>query len=254
MNRIEFEKYLDKLLCPEEFEDYCPNGLQIEGKENLKTVVFALSASFESIDFAVKNKACALVVHHGLFWKFHGTKKITGPFYKRISPLIKNDINLYAYHLPLDAHLEFGNAATLAKLIGLLNIEPFGQYKKNHIGVKGRFNNPTTGAKLKEKLESVLSHPIIHARPTSTELIHTVGIITGGANSEWTQAHAAGLDAYITGEISEHDWHEASEAGVHMFAGGHHATERPGIIALMDKINETYPSLKTIYFESENPA
>ncbi|MFT6603219.1 MAG: putative NIF3 family GTP cyclohydrolase 1 type 2, partial [Bacteriovoracaceae bacterium] len=122
-------KYLKKLLTPEEFSDYGPNGLQIEGSEEIKKIAFAVSATRHSVEKAVSEKADALIVHHGLFWKFHGTRTLTGPFAKRVLPLVKNEINLFAYHLPLDANIEVGNAATVARKIGLQDLEPFGDYK-----------------------------------------------------------------------------------------------------------------------------
>lgn len=255
MIRSELEKFLNITLKPELFDDYCPNGLQIEGKSEIKKVLFALSATKESALHAEKINADALIVHHGLFWKFHGTRTITGTFYKRISPLIKNDINLLGYHLPLDGHIEIGNAASLAKEIGLEELTPFGEYKKAYTGVKGVLSKQLSGIELKNKLENVLQHPVMYSNPLeSNNQIRTIGIITGGANSQWIEAYKLGLDAYITGEMSEHDWHESREAGIHMFAGGHHSTERLGIIALMNKIKTEFPSLEVSYFESENPA
>lgn len=256
MKRIELENYLKNLFRPELFDDYCPNGLQIEGKEEINKIIFSLSATRESAEYTAKNKACALIVHHGLFWKFHGTRTITGTFYKRISPLLKNDINLIAYHLPLDGHIEIGNAATLAHKLELIDLAPFGEYKKAYTGIKGKLSTPLTPSELKSKLESFLNHQALYSNPieNNKRKIETIGIITGGANSQWAEASKLGLDAYITGEMSEHDWHESREAGIHMFAGGHHATERFGIIALMEKMKKDFPELSVEYFESENPA
>jgi dinuclear metal center YbgI/SA1388 family protein len=255
MIRSELENFLNSTLKPEIFDDYCPNGLQIEGKTEIRKILFSLSATKESALHAVKIKADAMIVHHGLFWKFHGVRTITGTFYNRISPLIKNDINLLGYHLPLDGHIEFGNAASLAKEIGLKEITPFGEYKKAFTGVKGKLDKPMSGNELKNILEKILNHHVLYSNPIeSTSPIQTIGIITGGANSQWIEAYKLGLDAYITGEMSEHDWHESREAGVHMFAGGHHSTERLGIMALMNKIKNQFPNLEVSYFESENPA
>lgn len=256
MKRDDLEKYLNSNLKIEIFDDYCPNGLQIEGTNTIKKIVFALSATRESAEYAASKNAHALIVHHGLFWKFHGTRPLTGPFYKRVAPLLKNDINLFGYHLPLDGHIEFGNAASIAKLLELDNIEPFGEYKKAFTGVKGKFKNPLTGKELQSKLEKVLGHHVLWSKPIENEnnKINSIGIITGGAKSEWREAHRLGLDAYLTGEMSEHDWHESRESGIHMFAGGHHATERLGIISLMEKIKTEFPEFEVEYFESENPA
>jgi dinuclear metal center YbgI/SA1388 family protein len=247
-------KYLKKLLASGEFSDYGPNGLQIEGSPNIKKIAFAVSATKHSVARAVEEKADALIVHHGLFWKFHGTRTLTGPFAKRVIPLVKNDINLYGYHLPLDAHMEVGNAACVAKLIGLENLKPFGDYKGSPTGVKGKFSSPQDPIQLKEKIAKILNHDVIHSNPTEVPKISSMGIITGGANGDWALAMRAGLDSYLTGEISEHDWHDASEGEVHFFAGGHHATEQFGVQALMQKIREDHASLELFYIDSENPA
>lgn len=247
-------KYLRKLLTPEEFSDYGPNGLQIEGVSEIKKIAFAVSATRHSIEEAVSKKADALIVHHGLFWKFHGTRTLTGPFAKRVLPLVKNEINLYGYHLPLDAHLEVGNAATVARKIGLTDLEPFGDYKGSPTGVKGKFKTAQDPSSLKKLLACELGHEVIHSCPEEVSEINSMGIITGGANGDWIRAMRAGLDSYLTGEISEHDWHDAKESEVHFFAGGHHATEQFGIQALMQKIREDHASLEVFYIDSENPA
>ena len=186
MNRIILENYLRELLKPDIYDDYCPNGLQIEGKNEISKVLFSVSATRESAEYANKINADILIVHHGLFWKFHGTKPITGPFQKRISPLIKKDINLIAYHLPLDGHLQIGNAAAVAELINLKNLAPFGNYKGASTGVWGEFSTPIKAIDLKKILETKLNHGVLYSSPfDSSNDLKTVAIITGGANSEW---------------------------------------------------------------------
>lgn len=255
MKITELEQYLKTLLKPELYEDYCPNGLQIEGRSTVKKILFSVSATRESTEMAVKKNACALVVHHGVFWKFHGSKTLTGPFAKRLFPLIKNDINLLGYHLPLDGHPEIGNAASLAKVIGLSNLSSFGLYKGASTGIKGEFQNSMTGSELKKLLSDKLSHSILYSNPEgNNNPIKSVGIITGGANSEWREAAKISLDAYITGEMSEHDYHESRESGIHMYAGGHHATEKLGIISLMNLIQKEFPTIECEFIDSENPA
>lgn len=251
--RQQLNDYYQALLRPETYPDYCPNGLQIEGVERIERIAFAVSATRDSIERAVENKADALVVHHGLFWSFHGAKALTGAFAQRVFPLVKNGINLFGYHLPLDGHPDIGNAATLGQLIGCGQQHPFGDYKGSATGIKGIFEPPLTAAALQQKLEAVLRHNVILATPDNNALIGSVGIITGGANSEWRLAEQQQLDAYITGEISEHDWHESQEAGIHMFAGGHHATEQFGIQALMEKTRQQF-EVECFFIASENPA
>jgi dinuclear metal center YbgI/SA1388 family protein len=254
MTVTELEHFLKTLLRPELFDDYCPNGIQIEGKKELKKILFAVSATRDSAEHAVLVKADALVVHHGLFWKFHGTKPLTGPFYKRVAPLIKNDINLFGYHLPLDAHIEVGNAASVARLIEMDELSPFGNYKGAFTGIMGNLKIPMRGLDLKTLIEQKLQHSVSYSNPIEGKIIKKIGIITGGANSEWREAAKLGLDAYITGEMSEHDYHESRESGIHMYAGGHHATEKYGIISLMKKIQENFPAIDCEYLDSENPA
>jgi dinuclear metal center YbgI/SA1388 family protein len=256
MTRTDLETFLNDILKTELFDDYCPNGLQVEGKDEIKKIVFAVSATKESIDFTASEKADALIVHHGLFWKFHGTRTITGPFSKRVIPLIKNDINLYGYHLPLDAHEEFGNAASLAKLLNLTDTAPFGLYKGVSTGIKGYFKSPIESNELIQTLTSITNHSILYSNPPElkNQKIKSIGIITGGANSEWKECIKYKLDAYLTGEMSEHDYHESREAGIHMFAAGHHATEKFGILELMKIVQSEFPTIKCIYKDSENPA
>lgn len=253
ISRASLELFFDTLLQPKLFADYGPNGLQVEGSEQIDKVAFAVSATAESVAAAVAFGAQALVVHHGLLWKFHGVRPITGPFARRVIPLVKNDINLFGFHLPLDAHPEIGNAASLAHRIGLSGLEPFGDYQGMPTGVKGVFEEPSLAKELQTRLKSILDHEVLLASPEGAGPIRSLGIITGGANGEWKLAAAQGLDAYLTGEMSEHDWHESREAGIYMFAGGHHATECFGIQALMEKVQSVF-GLDCVYLDSANPA
>ncbi|NOQ35906.1 MAG: Nif3-like dinuclear metal center hexameric protein [Methylococcaceae bacterium] len=253
INRQQLNDFYQQLLQPQTYHDYCPNGLQIEGKESIKKIAFAVSATKESITQAIAHKADALVVHHGLFWNFHGARTLTGAFGKRVLPLVKNDINLFAYHLPLDGHAEIGNAATLGYMINCIEQQPFGDYKGCPTGIKGIFEQAVTASTLAKKLEKILNHQVIIASPDENQAIKSIGIITGGANGEWKQAAKEGLDAYITGEISEHDWHEAQEAGVHFFAGGHNATEQFGIQTLLEKTHAQF-NCECFFIHSDNPA
>ena len=246
--------YFNTLLDSYHFDDYAPNGLQIEGKKTIKRLAFAVSATQDSLKKAIEWRADALVVHHGIFWKHQGARTITGGWGERVKLAVKHDMNLFAYHLPLDAHAEVGNAVALAKELNLVNLEPFGLYKKQPLGTKGEFTHPVTALELKISLEQILKHPIVLATPNGTANIKKVGIITGGANNEWIKAMEENLDAYVTGEISEYNWHDAIEAGVHYFAGGHHATERFGILALMERTKKDHPHLETEYFDSDNQA
>lgn len=252
VQRVELEQYFNQLLTPKKFQDYCPNGLQVEGIERIEKIAFAVSATRDSISQTVALGADALVVHHGLFWNFQGARTLTGAFAQRIFPLVQQQVNLFAYHLPLDAHPRVGNAAVLGSLIGCQQQTPFGDYKGCPTGIKGQLTKPMSVQALGQALQETLNHDIIIASTDNNQLIKSVGIITGGANSDWVLAQQSELDAYITGEISEHDWHESQENGIHMFAGGHYATEIFGILALMQQIETDY-SLECIFIDSDNP-
>lgn len=252
--RTQLLQFFDGLLSPELFTDYGPNGLQIEGRAQVKKVAWAVSATRASVQQAVDWQADALVVHHGLFWNFHGVRPLVGPFAARVMPLVRAEINLFGYHLPLDAHMEVGNAAAIARRLAMTHTEPFGSYKGAPLGVSGRLAAGITARELASQLEQLLQHPVMLSSPDPSAQINSLGIITGGANRYWRAAAQAGIDAFLTGEMSEHDWHDAKEGGVHMFAGGHNATESIGICDLMAKTCETFAELECQYFPSENPA
>lgn len=249
----ELKDYLEDFLQAGAFDDYGPNGLQVEGRDKLSKIAFSVSATKDSVGQAVALGADALIVHHGLFWHFHGVRTLTGAFYQRLAPLIEHKINLYAYHLPLDAHLEVGNAAVLARKLNLQDLQPFGDHKGSPTGVRGCLANSIRVGELAKVIEKTCGHSVITSTPREDGHISSLGIITGGANGDWVLAQKLGLCAYLTGEISEHDWHEAKEGGVTMYAAGHHATEQFGIQALMDHLSKKF-SLECRYIDSPNPA
>jgi len=253
ITRTKLETFFAALLHPEQYPDYGPNGLQVEGAERIETVAFAVSATRASILQAIEHNADALVVHHGLFWFFHGAKPITGAFGQRLILLIKHDINLFGYHLPLDGHAEIGNAAVLGRLLSCAQQQPFGEYKGASTGIKGVLETPVTALTLAERLETIVQHPVMMATPDKHRLVNTVGIITGGANSEWKAAFEQNLDVFITGEMSEHDWHDSQEHGITMLAAGHNATEQFGIKALMETTQHQL-DVECFFIRSENPA
>lgn len=253
VSRNVLEKFLSELLQPERYIDYGPNGLQVEGRDTISRAAFAVSATRDSIDAAVRARADALIVHHGLLWDFHGVQPIRGAFGRRLRPLIEAQINLFGYHLPLDGHLELGNAAGIAKGLGLLEIAPFGIVKGMPSGVQGRFAAAVAVRALQGRLEALLQHRVLVSTADDSAPVASLGIITGGANKYWRAAAENHLDAFLTGEMSEHDWHDAKEGGVHMFAGGHHATEVFGVQQLMQAVAEKF-AIECLYLESENPA
>ncbi len=253
ITRHQLQDFFNECLAPHLYSDYGSNGLQIEGCANLSRIAFAVSATRDSITKACEKGAQALVVHHGLFWSFHGAKTITGAFANRIKPAIKHDLNLFAYHLPLDGHKTIGNAAVLGTRLGVKDQQPFGDYKGMPTGICGVLSEPMMAAEFSHLLEQTANHQVIVATPDPHKKITSVAIITGGANGEWITAARQGLDAYVTGEISEHDWHNSQEHDVHMFAAGHHATEQFGIQALMELTRQAL-DVECFYINSDNPA
>jgi dinuclear metal center YbgI/SA1388 family protein len=225
--------FLDATLEIDKFTDYCPNGLQVEGTKTIKKIGFSVSLTLECLEQALENKVDSLVVHHGIFWKHQGARPLTGAHFKRVKKLIDNNISLLAYHLPLDAHLELGNARGMADICELTNISSFGNHGSMPLGLKGEFHSKISANKLKEKLEKAFNRSIILATANDSRLLQSIGIITGGANNNWGDAVKLNLDAYLTGEISEYNWHDAIEEGVDFFACGHHATETFGVKSLM---------------------
>jgi dinuclear metal center YbgI/SA1388 family protein len=251
MNLMRLVAELDELLDADEIADYCPNGLQVEGKAEVQRVVTAVSASRALFTRAVDHEADAVLVHHGILWNGSHPQRVVGSFRERLRLLIANGISLIAYHLPLDRHPELGNAAQLAHRIGLEELEPFGEHQGNSVGVCGVFPEPIEAQELFAAVaDACLRDPQVFEG--SRRLVSSVGIVTGAAQREYHEAVAAGLDAYITGEASEWVLHQAAEDGVHYLAAGHYATERFGIQALGRWIAE-HLQLEVEFIDLPNP-
>ena len=225
---------LDQLLKTDQFNDYCPNGLQVEGKSVIKRIVSGVTASQALIDQAGEAGADLLLVHHGYFWRGESAV-ITGIKHKRIRQLMAYDMNLVAYHLPLDAHPELGNNVQLAHVLGF---EPSGELTRINNQIMGLVCDlpaPVSAASLSDRIARALFRPPLHINAESdgqTRPIRRIAWCTGAAQSYIEHAVRAGADAYISGEISETTAHQARELGIHYFAAGHHATERYGVQAL----------------------
>ncbi len=231
MNNFQLETLLNEALSPQLIKDYCPNGLQIEGKKEIKKIVTGVTASKALIEQAIELKADAILVHHGYFWKGE-SESIRGMKGDRIRQLIKNDINLFAYHLPLDIHPELGNNAQLAKLLGI-QVEGGLEGHPQSVAMFGSFDTPLTGKELEQRISQVLNRAPLHiAAEDADKRIKTVGWCTGGGQDYIELAAAQGLDAFISGEISERTTYTARELNIHYFSSGHHATERYGVKAL----------------------
>ena len=236
----------DTLLQPARFKDYGPNGLQVEGRNEITTIVSGVTASRALIEAAIAANADAIFVHHGLFWRGQsGT--VTGWMKQRLQLLLAHDINLFAYHLPLDAHPEWGNNAQLGVQLGLVAESHFGEQELGCMGVAAFAN----AAQLAQHVESVLNRPVTLVQNAQTA-IKKIAWCTGGAQGYFEAAIAAGADAFITGEISEPQAHYAREMGVAYLACGHHATERFGVQALGEHLAERF-DLEWQYIDVANP-
>src|SRR3954452_19381557 len=242
---------LDELLDPGAFQDLGPNGLQVPGAAEVTHVVTGVSAQRELAERAVALGAQLVLVHHGLFWSFQPTG-LTPLLAERLRPLFKHDINLAAYHLPLDAHETVGNNALLARALGCESHSPFGAYKGTPIGRAGRFGGDgITLADLRTRVHAATGREplLLGAGP---ERIRWIGIVSGSAADTLHEAAAAGLDAFLTGEPREHITAEARELGLHFVAAGHYATETFGVRALGDLLAERF-GVEHTFVDLPNP-
>lgn len=230
MQRDELTKYVDDLLQVAAFEDYCPNGLQVQGRNRVGKIVGGVTASQALVDAAVAAGADALLVHHGYFWKGEDPR-ITGIKYRRLKALMDADINLLAYHLPLDAHPELGNNAQLAALLGFKAEGGFGGGRGPAIGQYGALETTLKPDALAARISQRLGRAPLHIPGAAAE-IRSIAWCSGAAQGYLEQAAALGVDAYLSGEISEQTVHLARELGIHFYSAGHHATERYGVQAL----------------------
>ena len=247
MHRDELENHLNQLLDISRFHDYCPNGLQVEGRDNIHMIISGVTASLDLLQAAVAAKADAVLVHHGYFWRGEDTR-ITGMKSRRIALLMQHGINLFAYHLPLDVHPEFGNNALFGRKLGLIETSRFGE---QDIAVQGRLAQAMTLGALGEKIFLTLSRqPMMIGDPGKT--VQRIAWCTGAAQSYFEAAIQRGVDAFITGEISEQTVHAARESGVAFIAAGHHATERYGVQALGDHIAQAF-GIRHQFIDIENP-
>jgi dinuclear metal center YbgI/SA1388 family protein len=246
----ELLNYTNQYLAIDKIKDYCPNGLQVEGRGNVTKLVGGVTASQALIDAAVSRGADAILVHHGFFWKGEA-QVITGIKKKRIKHLLENDLSLMAYHLPLDVHSECGNNVTLATL---LDIELTGALELGNprsIGLVGKLQNAMPAKQFAELISSKLGRDCQHIGEAD-KLIETVGFCSGAAQGMIELAVSQNLDAYISGEISEPTVHVARETGVNYFAAGHHATERGGVQALGRHLADKF-GIEFEFIDIDNP-
>jgi len=246
----DLEKYANAVLDADQFQDYCPNGLQVEGTHEVRTLISGVTASQALVDAAIQQNADLILVHHGYFWKGENPC-ITGIKKRRLNALLDANVSLLAYHLPLDAHAEYGNNAQLAKLLGLTTQGHFGPIGSAKLGVFGVLNQPMSGTDFSEHLHQYLGRMPLHI-PGSAPRIETMAWCTGAAQSYIEEAVSLGVDAFVSGEISEQTVHIARETGLHYYAAGHHATERYGVQALGGYLAEHF-QISHEFIDIDNP-
>lgn len=242
--------YLDQYLDAARGRDYGPNGLQVEGKDEIRKVVTGVSACHELFARARESGGDAVLVHHGLFWEGM-PRTLTGFQYRRVAELIHGGMSLLAYHLPLDRHAGVGNNAVAGRDFGLVDLEPFGLHDGLPIGFKGRFPEPVPATELVERCRRIYAQEPL-AFLSGPDPVRTLGIISGGAQRDFYAAIHEGLDAYVTGEVSEWVMNVAREAKVHYLAAGHYATERLGIKALGEHLRERF-GIDVEFIDVPNP-
>lgn len=236
MQLSELEAYLNQLLDITRFRDYCPNGLQVEGRNEVHRLVSGVTASLDFLHAAMADGADTVLVHHGYFWRGEDPR-LVGMKQRRIAFLVEHRINLLAYHLPLDAHPELGNNAQLARRMGLVETGRFGE---QDLVAHGRPGSPATTLRtLRLDIERILARkPLVIGE--DTQPIRRIAWCTGGAQDYFDEAVRRGVDAFLTGEISERNVHAARESGVAFIAAGHHATERYGVQALGELVSREF--------------
>lgn len=251
MLRHQLLTWLDDVLQPQLIKDYCPNGLQVEGKTQINKVVTGVTASKALIEKAIEAEADAILVHHGYFWKGE-SPNIVGMKKERFKLLLEHDINLFAYHLPLDVHAEVGNNAQLGKLLNVKNIRPVSRVKPEGVLMQGEIEGDTLLTEFSEHLMHQLSRKAL-IEDSGNNIVSRVAWCTGGGQSFIDAAVETGADTFISGEVSEQTIHVARECGINFIAAGHHATERYGVKALGEKL-ASESTVEVLFVDVPNPA
>ncbi|MGE3920163.1 MAG: Nif3-like dinuclear metal center hexameric protein [Gammaproteobacteria bacterium] len=250
ISRNELLKFINQLLKPELIADYCPNGLQVSGKSSISTLVTGVTACEELLTKAIELKADAILVHHGYFWK-NEDPCIVRIKQKRLKLLLENDINLLAYHLPLDVHPEFGNNTLLAENLSIVLEKRLSVGGVNNLLCYGVLSEPISPTDFSRRIAQRLKREPLHIAANKKE-IKNVAWCTGAAQDYLSEVIQLNCDAYITGEISERSVYIARESNIHFYAAGHHATERYGVQALGNYLSKEF-GLVHHYVELDNP-
>jgi dinuclear metal center YbgI/SA1388 family protein len=242
-------EHADRYLRAPGLVDYCPNGLQVEGRAQVRRIVSGVTASQALLDAAVQAGADLVLVHHGYFWKGE-SPCITGIKQRRLKTLLTNDISLLAYHLPLDVHPEVGNNVQLARQLGITVEGPLAPDNPRCVGLLGTLAHPIPAGDFAQRVQQVLGREPLLIE--GENMIRRIGWCTGGGQGYIDQAIAAGVDLYLSGEASEQTFHSAQENGISFIAAGHHATERYGVQALGDYLARRF-ALEHQFIDCANP-
>ncbi len=245
----ELDRFLYTYLGVAFIPDFCPNGIQVEGRKIIDLLATAVSANLETLEEAVSRGVHALIVHHGLFWK-GDSYRVQGALKKKLQLLMDHNISLLAYHLPLDAHDSVGNNWRAAQEMGWSDLEPFGKYEKSYLGVKGTFSPREIDCFIAE-VEAYYQHSATIAKGGKKE-VRSAALISGGAWKEIKSAADAGVDCFITGNFDEPAWSLAKEEGIHFLALGHSATERVGPKALGSYLEQHF-QIPCPFLDIQNP-
>ncbi len=246
MKRDELVRYLDDYLNIKAIQDSSNNGLQVEGADEVSRVALAVDSGLAALDGAAQAGAQMLIVHHGLFWS--KPILVTGLHRLRVGRLIESNVSLYAAHLPLDYHGEVGNNAVLCRLLGVDDVAPFGEYGSLHAGLAGRLPAALSLGEFMTRVEQVVQDQVVQVWPFGPQAVQRVAVISGGAAFLLGQAAAAGVDVYLTGEVSHGYYHDAQELELNVVFGGHYATETVGLRALADHLADRF-GLQTVFLD-----
>lgn len=248
----ELTHYLDHYLQARQFQDYCPNGLQVEGRQEISKLATGVTACQRLIDEAIAWGADAVLVHHGYFWRGEAPQ-LVGMKRRRVAALLAGDVSLLAYHLPLDAHPEVGNNACFGRLMGIPaeSHQPLAPHEPGAMGSLGDLPQALRAADFVALLETITGREPLHVGAPAAP-VRRIAWCTGAAQSHIQAALAAGADMFVTGEVSEQTVHIAREEGIQFVAAGHHATERYGVQALGEHLAARF-SLHHRFIDVDNP-